>query len=311
MNNSLISVIIPAYNVENYIKDCLNSILNQSYSNIEVIIVDDGSKDNTPGIIDELKQTDNRIKIFHKENGGASSARNLGIENASGKYLMFVDGDDIIEPDSIEILYNRLLDSDSDISEGMFYSFVSIDRKNASMFNKRWPSGNIISSKKAFECILQFRMNSSSCGKLYKKDIIDNIYFPVGQTFNEDFHFLSVLYKKDLKICLVRELVYGYRVNPSSVTHIFNERKFELLKYIEELKKQITIEDKRLYKALEVYENVINANLFISMKQNGMGKQYPVEYRRVKDHVRKNWYSYVIGRHYTLKDRVKMLFAFI
>ena len=114
--NHLISIIVPAYNIEKYIGRCLDSILNQTYKNIEVIVVNDGSSDSTGSIIDDYSRKDDRVKPFHKENGGVSSARILGVNHAIGDYIGFVDGDDYVEPEMFEHLLNNALKYNADIS---------------------------------------------------------------------------------------------------------------------------------------------------------------------------------------------------
>ena len=114
----LISVVVPIYNVENYIKKCVDSILSQTYKNLEIILVDDGSPDNCPQICDEYAQKDNRIKVIHKENGGLSDARNAGIDISKGKFITFIDSDDYIEKDYVEVLYNSIKENASDMAIG-------------------------------------------------------------------------------------------------------------------------------------------------------------------------------------------------
>ena len=116
MKNFVVSIIIPAYNIENYIEKTLDSVLDQTYDSLEIIVVNDGSKDNTAAIIDSYAQKDNRIKVIHKENGGVTSARLAGIAAATGDYIGFVDGDDYIEPNMFELLVNNAINYNADIS---------------------------------------------------------------------------------------------------------------------------------------------------------------------------------------------------
>ena len=113
--NSKISIIVPIYNVEKYLRKCIDSILNQSYDNLQIILVDDGSPDNCPKICDEYLNKDNRIQVIHKSNGGLSSARNAGIKVANGKYIAFIDSDDYIELNMIEKLVNAIEKSNADL----------------------------------------------------------------------------------------------------------------------------------------------------------------------------------------------------
>ena len=116
----LVSIIVPIYNVEKYIKECIDSIINQTYKNLEIILVDDGSPDCCPKICDEYSKKDKRIKVIHKENGGLSSARNAGLDVAKGEYVSFIDSDDVVDEKFIETLYNLCIENNCDISECNF-----------------------------------------------------------------------------------------------------------------------------------------------------------------------------------------------
>ena len=124
--NDLISIIVPVYNVEQYLRKCIESIKNQTYTNIEIIIVDDGSTDNSGAICDELKQTDNRIQVLHKKNGGLSDARNAGLKIAKGEFVGFVDSDDYIKEDMFETLYKLNKEHHSDIAIVSYYELYKV-----------------------------------------------------------------------------------------------------------------------------------------------------------------------------------------
>ena len=127
MDEKLVSVIIPAYNIEDYIGRCLDSVLSQTYKNLEILVVDDGSSDCTGEILDDYEKKDQRIRVIHKENGGVSSARNIGIEAATGDYIGFVDGDDLMEPEMYKTLVNLLKEENADIAH-CGYQMVFPDR---------------------------------------------------------------------------------------------------------------------------------------------------------------------------------------
>lgn len=181
----LISVIVPIYNVEKYLSKCVDSIINQTYKNLEIILVDDGSPDNCPKICDEYENQDSRIKVIHKENGGLSDARNAGMKIASGDYIFFVDSDDWI---SVDTLY-RLLDSaeqyGADIAECNIYS-VKDNRTEEYYSNKFALYDNNYSIMQAY--IKDYKIKTVVWNKLYKKDILKNILFEVGK-YNEDEFF--------------------------------------------------------------------------------------------------------------------------
>lgn len=135
-NHSLISVIVPIYKVQDYLKECIESIINQTYSDIEVILVDDGSPDRCPQMCDEWAKRDSRIRVVHKKNGGLSSARNAGLDVAKGEYISFVDSDDFICKDALENLYNRIKDDKSiGITSGLIYRYQDGSINN---FKDQW-----------------------------------------------------------------------------------------------------------------------------------------------------------------------------
>ena len=132
-----VSIIVPVYQVEKYIRQCIDSILAQTFTDFELILVDDGSKDNSGKICDEYAEKDKRIRVIHKENGGLSDARNKGLDNAAGKYFMFVDGDDYIAPNMAECLHNSILKADADIAACNYrYIFESDGKKDFTTENK-------------------------------------------------------------------------------------------------------------------------------------------------------------------------------
>ena len=182
-----ISIIVPVYNVEKYIRKCIESILNQTFSDFELILVDDGSTDNSGKICDEYKLKDDRIIVIHKKNGGLSSARNVGIDKATGKFLGFVDSDDYIEKDMYETLYNDIKEFDADISVCQVY-----DEYNNSC-NPRTGGTNaikrcILDNTNAFKlAMIRNMILVASWNKLYKKELFENYRYPNGKTFEDAF----------------------------------------------------------------------------------------------------------------------------
>lgn len=184
----LISVIVPVYNIKEYLPRCVKSITEQTYQNLEVILVDDGSTDGTGGLCDELAAQDKRIKVFHKENGGSSSARNLGISKASGQYLGFVDSDDYISPEMYERLVSGLGINGAQIVQ---IGRDEVDEKGNKLPNICEPplQDEFISSKEFLKELLMHRGDCSYCTKLVDKSLFQKNQFPMG-ALNEDFHLL-------------------------------------------------------------------------------------------------------------------------
>ena len=207
-NKPLISVIVPVYNIMEYLPRCVASLTNQTYENLEILLVDDGSTDGTSALCDRLALTDERIRVFHKENGGSSSARNLGLAHCRGSLVGFVDSDDYVEPDMYELLAAAL--------EKYQVSVAQIGRDEIDMEGNRLP--NICEPPAADECIeakdflkelLMHRGDCSFCTKLLKRELLTGAAFPVG-VLNEDFHLLIKLLPKIERIVSLPK--QGYHV---------------------------------------------------------------------------------------------------
>jgi len=208
----LISIIVPIYGVERYIKGCIDSIINQTYKNLEIILVDDGSLDNCPSIIDEYAKKDSRIKVIHKKNGGLSSARNEGLKIATGKYLGFVDGDDTIKPEMYEVLINLINKYNSDVAISSFEK-VCIDDNDNIIFNneeqKKLEEKVITKSETLKMMMLDGDVGNFVCTKLFKKELFDGITFPEGRVY-EDAATTYKLIDKSNKIVFTNLRLYNY-----------------------------------------------------------------------------------------------------
>ena len=218
MDIKKISIIVPIYNVEKYLNRCIDSIINQTYKNLEIILVDDGSPDNCGKICDEYAKKDNRIKVVHKENGGVSSARNAGLDIVTGDYIGFVDGDDYIKFNMYEKLLNSAIKYNSDIA----FCNSEIHYNNEiipSNFN------NHLMCYNTSEFIIDIMIGGgqrSACLAIYKKDLIDGIYFDEKIYFSEDYFFNYNIAKKSQLIINIGEDLYCYCRRNSSVTKTYN-----------------------------------------------------------------------------------------
>ena len=219
----LISIIVPIYQVENYLNECIKSIVNQTYKNLEIILIDDGSKDNCPQICDEWKEKDNRIIVIHKENGGLSDARNKGIQIAKGEYFIFVDSDDYISHKMCQTLFNAINSTDIKLAICNFYRV----KKRIKTAEWKLPNKNVISGKEALFYFLRGDnpIFHPSWNKIYHRSIFDNseIRFPYGKLY-EDGYVNYKLYGLLNKIILVKDCLYYYRTRPGSITQTPDER---------------------------------------------------------------------------------------
>lgn len=211
-----VSVIIPVYKVEKYLKRCLESVVNQTYKNIEIILVNDGSPDKCGEICDAYARIDSRIKVIHKENGGLSSARNAALDIVSGEYIMFVDSDDWISEDSLEQLY-EYIDADYDIINFKL-SFVKENSKELVEMHNDIKDGYECDLLTYIDKLFLGELNFFICNKLYKKDLFNEVRFPDGRNY-EDLATIYKLYFKAKKIIVTDHTLYYYWLgNSNSIT---------------------------------------------------------------------------------------------
>lgn len=230
MGDTLISVIVPVYNVKKYISECIDSILAQTYNYFELILVDDGSKDGSGDICENYGKKDERIRVFHKENEGLSSARNKGIDEAVGDYICFVDSDDTLRADYLEKLYNAITVDKSDISicdiQATKLSEENLQKKvifkMTSADAKKW-----LYDERTKEYVLMV----VAWNKLYSSKIFEGIRYPEGKLHEDEFMIGLVLSKASV-ISFVPEKLYIYRDNTSGITsdvNRFNIRHFDVI----------------------------------------------------------------------------------
>lgn len=308
IKNPLISVIIPIYNVEKYLPDCIDSILKQSYKNLEIILVDDGAIDSCGSICDCYACKDNRIVVIHKVNGGLSDARNVGLDQAHGEYIAFVDSDDYIESDMISELYDACRSHNADIAvcgrkqvweNGTSNPMFCVDR--------------IIeySSEQAIEQILiNGTIDSAAWDKLYRVDLFDDMRYPVG-VLHEDINFTSRLFYKTNKVVKIPYIGYNYRMRMGSITKQgFKPQKMDLFyqtqkiyefvgRYLPELKGQ----------AEKFYcFNLTNLmTLLIQTEKN----EYMLEKLTIKKKSLLALKKNMCNRHISLKDKIRMIVKII
>ena len=217
MNNPVISVIIPVYNVEKYLKKCIQSIIDQTYKNLEIILVDDGSSDNSGKICDEFAQKYNRIKVIHKTNGGLSDARNAGLDIMSGEWVSFVDSDDFVSPYYIENLHYLVNKYDVDIA---ITSFVRFYNENTKLSSSKISNQEVLlhDPNDAVKNMLYGKYYSvSAWSKMYKKDLFYNKRFTKGKIY-EDFELMPIITSQSKKVAFCNVIDYFYYCRQNSIT---------------------------------------------------------------------------------------------
>ena len=226
-SRDLISIIVPVYNVEIYLTECVRSILNQTYKNIEILLIDDGSSDNSGVLCENLAKQDDRIKVFHKENGGLSDARNYGIEKAVGEFIMFVDSDDLVSESIVDNLYNMIV-SDKELKLAVCGLSHFTDGENV-----QYDLGKEITifSREAalVDFLCQNNIPTSSCAKLYNKELLNGIRFVKGQRFEDnEFVFKVISHCGYIGYCNTKLYAYRHRIN-SITTSKFDEKEFDII----------------------------------------------------------------------------------
>lgn len=233
----MISIIVPVYNVELYLPQCLDSIVNQSYRNLEVIIIDDGSSDNSGRICDEYAARDSRIIVKHQKNGGAANAKNAALQIASGEYLTFADADDYIEPDAYKYMVSVMNAYNADIVQGTFRNIFTNREEDFASFTEEAVFDTVEYLKgytKDWTCSLLW-------DKLYKRRIFNNILFEEGHIVDDEFFTYQGVMNAE-KIVRVPEVVYNYRKRKSSVTAKASYRTrtvIDKLDYLEKRRKNV------------------------------------------------------------------------
>lgn len=210
-----ISVVIPVYKVEKYLDRCIRSVVSQTYSNLEIILVDDGSPDQSGKICDEWAKKDKRITVIHKENEGLSDARNAGLDIASGEYIAFVDSDDYINPEMYRRMYDKLKENNADLS---ICGYCRVDELNDSGLRiDNVCVGEIIDKKEALRNICKSSAYVAVWNKLYKRHLFQNIRFPKGK-IEEDLFVMPRIFDNCSKIVSVSDNYYYYMQSPNSIS---------------------------------------------------------------------------------------------
>lgn len=219
VQDTLISIIVPIYKVEKYIYKCLNTILNQTYKNLQIILVDDGSPDNCGKICDEYAKKDKRIQVIHKQNGGLSDARNVGIAEAKGEFIGFVDSDDYIETTMFEDLLNLVKENNADVAICNFYEVKDDNKIIKNNYNdvKIYDKMEILK-----EILLDKKIQSYAWNKLYKKDLFNEVKYPVGKKY-EDIGTTFYLLENCEKVVVSGKPEYNYLNRKDSIVNNVTE----------------------------------------------------------------------------------------
>lgn len=308
--DDLISVVVPIYNVEKYLKRCLDSIINQSYKNLEIILVDDGSPDLCGNICDSYENIDSRIKVIHQKNKGLSGARNAGINIATGTFIIFIDSDDYIDTKMIEKLFKNLIDTKSDISICGFYQIQESEIDN---FN---PLAETIYLKKLDKKKCLSELLFHKCGidivtwnKLYRRTLFENIVFPEGKIY-EDFATIPYIIEKATNgICVTNEKLYYYIQRSGSINanSKFNKNIYHMQENLEIMNNFIQENHNDLYLKIIpgiLFFNIIVVNEFFKYNLQKENKKIIKDFSKK---VRKNLFNIICCNKLYFSQKIKLL----
>lgn len=303
--SELISIIVPVYNVEHFLVQCVQSILNQTYPNIEIILIDDGSTDKSGLLCDELSNSNNKIRVFHKTNGGLSSARNEGIKRSSSDYIIFVDSDDMVEKDMCLKLARAMVLNDSDIVVGS----LIVCKDNLELYKEPLVSLDELTlyGQDNLDLILKGK-NYSACGKLYKKKLFNDVKFPEGK-LDEDYAIMYKLMMSAKSVTYIPEYVYFYTFRQGSITKSnFSLKKMDFIEnaknVYDDLKDSSYI--KKKYKIMAKSFYLKRCNWYITEIYLAKDKQF----KKILNHLRyllfKNYFLIILGNYFSIKEKIVM-----
>ncbi|OKL36559.1 glycosyltransferase family 2 protein [Domibacillus mangrovi] len=292
-----VSVVVPIYKVEKYIHRCVDSILNQTYTNIEIILVDDGSPDNCGRIADQYKERDSRVTVIHQTNGGLSDARNQGMTYVTGEFTMFVDSDDWLEKNMIENMVNSSFKYKADVVQTAFY--YAYDDKSFldnRYYSQRNDPVTLDNKRLMYELVVNDKVKNFAWGKLYKTKLIKDIPFEKGVLFEDVFWAYKVMHQVN-SFLIVHQPMYNYYQRSDSIVANYTPRNLDMIRglkerhvFIEELYKELTDES---YKVI-LKMSLIHYNLLLMNRRKDKGGLH-----------RKEIQSYIQSNYSRLKKAVK------
>ncbi|WP_099330931.1 glycosyltransferase family 2 protein [Priestia aryabhattai] len=304
-----VSIIIPAYNIENYITRCLNSIINQTFRDIEIIVVNDGSTDLTLKKIKEKTKEDKRIRIIDKKNEGSIEARKDGFKQALGEYILFVDGDDYLDQSTVEILYNKSKEKNYDI----VCFKILIAHENGINEKRKEKQFNMDDDHYFLKLLLTSQISPSLCNKFIKKSFVynNNITFPKNISYAEDLAFSCSLAMHNPKVCMVDQYLYYYFSRENSITKIFSTKVLDTVKafnFINDEMEKSNIKDKYIeeFEYLAYMHNYYYRRNYIYEFNNNLSKILYIEWRKMDIYIYTNKYYSNFVKNMTFKERLAL-----
>lgn len=305
-NRPLISVVVPIYNVEKYLERCIESIRCQTYSNLEIILVDDGSPDNCGNICDDYEEKDNRIKVIHKMNGGLSDARNVGIKMVKGEYLTCIDSDDFVSPYFIENLWKAIEEFKCDIATSWFIEYY--EGNNIPKSQKlELKDVQILNRENFYEKLLyQNGVEVSAWGKLYRSELFRGIEYPIGKLY-EDIPTTYLLIEKVSKIAVIPNIDYYYFQRQTSIAQAkFSLKKMDAIDHMGDFKNFIILNYPALQKAAECRYFSTVCNILFQIHE----PEFEQQRRKLWNEIKRYRYSVMTNKNGRKKARIAAFLSY-
>lgn len=302
----LISVIVPVYNVDKFLPQCIESIIGQTYENLEIILVDDGAKDNSGKICDEYATKDSRIKVIHKENAGVAEARNTGIRNIKGEYFCFVDGDDYVHKDYVEAMYSIICKYNADIAM-CSYVFKYPNGKEWKTRNFEFPDNHIFSDT-GYDALCKMLYSKiyspSCCCKLFRANKFD-IVFP-KYLIGEDMLASIKYFQQANKVVMTNQRLYYYMQNENSIMHSVNPDKiYDIVTSGDAILNLIPTDNKQIQKAASFY--ITEKNLACLMNLYDSNQQ---RISHIFDNIKRHRMSVIMDKNVNLVIKLNCIISF-
>jgi glycosyltransferase involved in cell wall biosynthesis len=301
-SGDLISVVVPVYKVEEYLDRCIDSILSQTYNNLELILINDGSPDKCPAICDAYAREHSRVKVIHKGNEGVSAARNTGVEIASGKYIAFVDSDDYIHKDYLDTLMFMLSNSQAQLSMCAYKKVFDSEKNDVKAGN----NFEIISDLLAMDMLLNDQSKCAPWGKFYNINLFKEIKFPEGKIM-EDMFIMPKIFSKAKVIALNQGELYYYNQEGLSITRSsFNYQKLDMVEGALSWKKHTEINYPTLFEkaSMHYYATVIDNCIYLSKVKDHYGISI---YKKYKKEIISNYNTILKSKYPSKRTKIKVI----
>ena len=307
MVEKLVSIIIPVYNVEKFLNECVDSVLTQTYKNLEILLVDDGSTDNSGIICDDYLSKDQRIKVIHKKNGGLSSARNSAMDIMKGEYVYFLDSDDYISSDLIERYVSLMECFKADIVQGTSYEFWG-DVNSKIDHSKLESKPEVFYTEEALKnMLMDEKLCHAAAGSLFKSCLFDNIKFPMGKLY-EDFATTYYVVAKANKIVYIDDKRCFYRTRPGSIMNsAVTERDMVMLDIADDIERDMVSQYPKLRLPAIRKKIVTNIKLYNRILNTGFSS-FRNEQMRIKENVKEHVEEFLKSNIVRKSDKIKAVF---